>query len=203
MQSPPFSRAASRWLLLSLSLMVVVLAAWRDSPQPDTPMLVADRPMPLPTCAQVQSAMGGLLQGMQLNPDVERDLAPPPWPEISCTWREPVLMNKGLTVKVSKPVEEEVDWLARLQQSPRVDDPRLAEREVVAYMGAMPKGQDDPLGTVLTVGNRHYRVAVSGLAMMGLSRGYPNLTLPSALEGALNVYDTAAAVPGVVLRPMH
>ena len=203
MQSPTFSRAASRWLLLALSLMVVVLAAWRDSPQPDTPMLEAARPMPLPNCAEVEKAMGGLLQGMQLNPDVERDLAPPPWPELSCTWREPVLMNKGLTVKVSKPVEEEVDWLARLQQSPRVDDPRLAEREIVAYMAAMPKGPDDPLGTTLTVGTRHYRVSVSGLAMMGLSRGYPNLTLPSALEGAMKVYDASAAVPGVVLRPVH
>ena len=203
MQFPTLSRAATRWLLLALSVMVVVLAAWRDSPQPDTPLLEAARPMPLPTCAQVQTAMGGLLQDMQLNPEVERELAPPPWPEISCTWREPVLMNKGLTVKVSKPVEEEVDWLARLQQSPRVEDPRLVEREAVAYMAAMPKGPDDPLGTVLTVGTRHFRVSVSGLAMLGLSRGYPNLTLSSALEGALNVYDDAAAVPGVVLRPVH
>lgn len=159
--------------------------------------------MPLPTCAQVQTALSGLLQGMQLNADVERDLAPPPWPEISCTWREPVLMNKGLTVKVSKPVEEEVDWLARLQQLPRVDDPRLAEREAVAYMAAMPKDADDPLGGGLTIGNRHYRIAISGLAMLGLSRGFPTLTLPSALEGALKIYDTAAAVPGVVLRPAH
>lgn len=203
MQSPSFSRAASRWLLLLLSFMVVVLAAWRDSPLPDTPLLEAARPMPLPTCVQVEQALGGLLQGMKLNPDVERDLAPPPWPELSCTWREPVLMNKGLTVKVAKPVEEEVDWLARLQQSPRVDDPRLTEREVVAYMAAMPAGEDDPLGRTLTVGTRHYRISISGLAMLGISRGYPNLTLPSALDGALKVYDAAAAVPGVVLRPVH
>ncbi len=202
MQSRPFLRAANRWLLILLALMVTTLSAWRDTRDTGKPPVEVVSPMPIPaSCEQVAQAVGGLLQGMTLNNDVAPDRPDHAWPELACTWRDPVLMNKGLTVVVSRPAEDEVEWAERLLHSTQLDDPRLLTREVTAYTATAPVAPDNPLGDKLTVGTRYFRVSISGIAMLGLATGYPTLTLDSAMEAALRVYDTAASVPGIVLLP--